>query len=161
MAQSLALRGYRVLAIDLDPQASLSALLGVQPELDVDTDETLYGTIRYDEARRPLGEVIRKTYFTGLDLVPANLELMEFEHETPRALNKRRAGEPLFFDRVAQAIESVEASYDVVCDRLSATTRIPHPIGALRLDGAPHHRPSPNVRRRLDESVSRNDGGST
>ncbi|EIZ84329.1 plasmid partitioning protein RepA [Methylobacterium brachiatum] len=114
LAQSLVLRGYRVLAIDLDPQASLSALLGVQPELDVNTDETLYGAIRYDEARRPLSEIIRHTYFTGLDLVPANLELMEFEHETPRALNKRRAGEPLFFDRVAQAIETVEASYDVV-----------------------------------------------
>lgn len=114
LAQSLTLRGYRVLAIDLDPQASLSALLGVQPELDVDTDETLYGAIRYDDSRRPLGDVIRHTYFTGLDLVPANLELMEFEHETPRALNKRRVGEPLFFDRVAQAIESVEASYDVV-----------------------------------------------
>ncbi|MER2268165.1 plasmid partitioning protein RepA [Methylobacterium oxalidis] len=114
LAQSLVLRGYRVLAIDLDPQASLSALFGVQPEIDVNTDETLYGAIRYDEARRPLSDIIRRTYFTGLDLVPANLELMEFEHETPRALNKRRAGEPLFFDRVAQAVEAVEANYDVV-----------------------------------------------
>src|SRR4051794_16548243 len=31
LAQSLVLRGYRVLAVDLDPQASLSALHGVQP----------------------------------------------------------------------------------------------------------------------------------
>ena len=31
LAQFLALRGYRVLAIDLDPQASLSALFGHQP----------------------------------------------------------------------------------------------------------------------------------
>lgn len=35
LAQFLALQGYRVLAVDLDPQASLSALLGVLPELDV------------------------------------------------------------------------------------------------------------------------------
>lgn len=33
LAQYLALRGYRTLAIDLDPQASLSALFGIQPEL--------------------------------------------------------------------------------------------------------------------------------
>jgi chromosome partitioning protein len=34
LAQHLALTGHRVLAIDLDPQASLSALHGFQPELD-------------------------------------------------------------------------------------------------------------------------------
>ena len=49
LAQYLALRGYRVLAIDLDPQASLSALFGHQPELDVGEGETLYGAIRYEE----------------------------------------------------------------------------------------------------------------
>ncbi len=114
LAQYLVLKGYRVLALDLDPQASLSALLGVQPELDVGENETLYGAIRYDDERRPLEAIVRPTYFTGLDLVPANLELMEFEHETPRALGHRRAGEPLFFDRVAQALETVESRYDVV-----------------------------------------------
>ena len=54
LAQYLALRGYRVLAIDLDPQASLSALFGHQPELDVGENETLYGAIRYDGDRREL-----------------------------------------------------------------------------------------------------------
>lgn len=114
LAQHLVLKGYRVLALDLDPQASMSALFGVQPELEVGENETLYGAIRYDAERRPLEAIIRQTYFTGLDLVPANLELMEFEHETPRALSERRSGEPLFFDRVAQALESVESRYDVV-----------------------------------------------
>jgi len=114
LAQHLVLKGYRVLALDLDPQASMSALLGVQPELEVGENETLYGAIRYDAERRPLEAIIRRTYFTGLDLVPANLELMEFEHETPRALSERRPGEPLFFDRIAQALESVESQYDVV-----------------------------------------------
>src|ERR1700757_3374568 len=51
LAQYLALRGYRVLAIDLDPQSSLSALLGYQPETDVAANETLYGALRYDERR--------------------------------------------------------------------------------------------------------------
>jgi hypothetical protein len=49
LAQYLALRGYRILAVDLDPQASLSALHGVQPEFDIGENETLYGAIRYDE----------------------------------------------------------------------------------------------------------------
>lgn len=60
LAQFLALRGYRVLAIDLDPQASLSALFGHQPELDVGESETLYGAIRY-EAPRNITEIVRAT----------------------------------------------------------------------------------------------------
>lgn len=115
LAQYLALQGLRVLAIDLDPQASLSSMLGVQPEFDVVSGDTLYGAIRYDEHRRPLKDIVRQTYFSGLDLVPGNLELMEFEHETPRALMRGStlAGEA-FFERVGMAISEVEASYDVV-----------------------------------------------
>ena len=92
LAQYLALRGYRTLAIDLDPQASLSALHGMQPEFDIGENETLYGAIRYSGQRRDLKEVIRKTYFTNLDLVPGNLELTEFEHETPKVLMAKGRG---------------------------------------------------------------------
>jgi chromosome partitioning protein len=113
LAQFLALQGYRVLAVDLDPQASLTALHGFQPEFDVGANESLYGAIRYDGDARPLREVIRRTYFDGLDIVPANIELMEFEHETPKALADRRAG-PLFFGRVAEVLGSVQEDYDVV-----------------------------------------------
>ena len=114
LAQHLALQGYRVLAVDLDPQASLSALHGYQPEFDVDENETLYGAIRYDGTRRDLSEIARPTYFSGLDLVPGNIELMEFEHETPKILAQRQSGDPLFFARVAQALAAVESRYDVV-----------------------------------------------
>ncbi|GLU29860.1 plasmid partitioning protein RepA [Brucella sp. NBRC 12950] len=115
LAQYFALRGYRVLAVDLDPQASLSALFGIQPEFDLEANETLYGAIRYDEAQRPLKDIIRRTYFTGLDIIPGNLELQEFEHETPRALtSSSRSSDKMFFTRVASALSSVETDYDVV-----------------------------------------------
>lgn len=112
LAQYLALHGYRVLAIDLDPQASLTALHGYQPEYDIQANETMYAAVRYDDERRPLRDIIRKTYFAGLDLVPGNLELMEFEHDTPRALAERST-EP-FFGRVATALGSVADDYDVM-----------------------------------------------
>jgi len=115
LAQYLALRGYRVLAVDLDPQASMSALFGYQPEFDVADNQTLYGAIRYDDERRPLSEIVRKTYFVGLDLVPGNLELHEFEHDTPRILADGGHDEDgLFFMRVASALHSVSDDYDVV-----------------------------------------------
>src|SRR6202171_1938419 len=115
LSQYLALAGYRVLAIDLDPQASLSALFGYQPEFDVKANETLYGAIRYDDERRPLGEIIRKNYFPGLDVVPANLELHEFEHTTPKVLAEGgSAGEGMFFARVAATLAAVQDLYDVI-----------------------------------------------
>ncbi|MCE6967353.1 plasmid partitioning protein RepA [Cereibacter sphaeroides] len=111
LAQKCALDGYRVLAIDLDPQASLSALHGFQPEFDLLDGGTLYDAIRYDDPL-PLSSVIRKTYFTNLDIVPGNLELMEFEHDTPRALAVR--GGNLFFTRISDALAEIEANYDLV-----------------------------------------------
>jgi chromosome partitioning protein len=116
LAQHLALTGHRVLAVDLDPQASLSAVHGFQPEFDVGENETLYAAIRYDERRRPLKEIIRKTNFPGLDIVPGNLELMEFEHDTPRILAQGNRGDygRIFFARLDEALASVADDYDVV-----------------------------------------------
>ena len=111
LAQRLALKGYRVLGIDLDPQASFTALHGVQPEYDMPDGGTLYDAIRYVEPE-PIASVIRKTYIPNLDLIPGNLELMEFEHETPRALSQGNAG--LFFFRVKEALAQVDGDYDVV-----------------------------------------------
>ncbi|MGP9804913.1 plasmid partitioning protein RepA [Paracoccus sp. NSM] len=111
LAQKLALDGYRVLAIDLDPQASLSALHGVQPEFDLPDGGTIYDAIRYDNPL-PLRSVIQKTYFTNLDLIPGNLDLMEFEHTTPTALRERSGN--LFFTRVGDALADVESDYDTV-----------------------------------------------
>ena len=111
LAQKMALDGYRVLGIDLDPQASLSALHGFQPEFDLLDGGTLYDAIRYDDPV-PLKDVIQKTYFTNLDLIPGSLDLMEFEHDTPRALAERDGN--LFFTRVDDALAAVEQDYDVV-----------------------------------------------
>lgn len=114
LAQYLALRGYRVLAVDLDPQASLTALHGFQPEFDVGQDETLYGAIKFGDDRRPTADVIKQTYFPGLDIIPANIELMEFEHEIPVAMAEKRAGSRTFFSRMSEALSEVQDRYDVV-----------------------------------------------
>ncbi len=115
LAHYLALHGYRVLAIDLDPQASLSAMFGAQPEMDVQHNETIYAALRYDDDRRPIAEIVRPTYFTGIDLIPGNIEVMEYEHETPRFLSQRRTdAESIFFERLRLALAEVEDRYDVV-----------------------------------------------
>ena len=111
LAQQLALTGHRVLALDLDPQASLSALFGFQPELD--DNRSVYDALRFDDERLPLSELISKTNFPSLDIVPANLELSEYEFETPLAAQASREGK-LFFTRLSKALEEVEERYDIV-----------------------------------------------
>jgi chromosome partitioning protein len=115
LSHYLAMQGYRVLTIDLDPQASMSTMFGAQPEFDVAENETIYAALRYDEKRRPIKDVIRKTYFDGLDLIPGNIEVMEFEHDTPLNLTKKGPHEgAIFFERLSLAIKDVEADYDIV-----------------------------------------------
>lgn len=111
LAQHLALTGHRVLAIDLDPQASLSALHGFQPELD--QNPSLYDTIRYDSERKPITDIILETNFPGLDIIPANLELQEYEYDTPLAMQAGNEGKR-FFTRLGKALLDVDDRYDVV-----------------------------------------------
>jgi chromosome partitioning protein len=115
LAEHLALRGYRVLAIDLDPQASLTALFGLQPEMDLGANDSLYGAIRYDQEVRPLSQVIRRTNFPGLDLVPGAIEVSEFEYDTPTVLAKSDGKETAtYYSRLETALAEVEDKYDVV-----------------------------------------------
>ncbi|MBY3575459.1 plasmid partitioning protein RepA [Rhizobium laguerreae] len=113
LAQYLALRGYRVLAVDLDPQASLTALYGIQPELDEKL--SLYEALRYDDERKSIADVIQPTNFPNLDVVPANLELQEYEYETPIAMQRKdsNAGK-MFYTRIGDALAEVDDRYDVV-----------------------------------------------
>lgn len=110
-AQRLALKGYRVLCVDIDPQASLTTLFGYRPEYDFLDSGTIYDAIRYDDPV-PLSQVIQETFFTGIDLAPGGLMLQEFEHETPQALMNNV--QPAFFARMAAALQEVEANYDVI-----------------------------------------------
>ncbi len=115
LAFRLAARGYRVLCIDADPQASLTTFFGYQPELDFKDGGTLYDALRYtdgDTIRVPITDVLRKTYVPNLDLVPGGIMLSEFETETPMALS--RGEQPVFFNRLGDSLRQVEDDYDIV-----------------------------------------------
>jgi chromosome partitioning protein len=111
LAQRYALRGYRVLALDMDPQASLTTMFGYRPEIEFSETGTIYDALRYEDPV-PLSQVIRKTYFHNLDLAPAGLILSEYETETAYALQHRV--DPPFTQRLAIALDEVERDYDLV-----------------------------------------------
>lgn len=111
LAQRYALRGYRVLAVDMDPQASLTTMFGYRPEIEFAESGTIYDALKYENPV-PLSQVIRKTYFHNLDLAPAGLLLSEYETETAYALQHKV--DPPFTQRLAIALDEIEADYDLV-----------------------------------------------
>jgi chromosome partitioning protein len=110
LAQYLALRGYRVLAVDLDSQASLTSLFGLQPDTDVDPESTLYPVFRGESDSLQPG--IRKTYWDRLDLLPANLSLSQAEFEMP--VRAQRERDFAFWLVLRDAIQRSASEYDVV-----------------------------------------------
>ena len=110
LAQNLAIRGYRVLLIDCDSQASVTTLFGYVPDLDLAEEDTLYPYLREGE-RTSLDYAIRKTHFDGLDLIPANLRLFQSEYELAARMAR---GQGALLNRLTQGIASVEDLYDVV-----------------------------------------------
>ena len=108
LAHYLALKGYRVLAVDLDPQGSLTSMCGISPEIEFD-GLTIYDAIRYDDPV-PMADVMVETYFPGLYLAPSRLLLSEFETESAVHSNPDQP----FFSRIQNALAQVEDDFDIV-----------------------------------------------
>src|ERR1019366_3514208 len=64
LAQGLSLFGRRVLIMDLDPQASLSALNGILADSEVTDEQTVLPLIYGDE--KSLDYAIQETYWDGI-----------------------------------------------------------------------------------------------
>ena len=110
LAQGLSLRGHRVLAIDIDPQGSLTTLHGVLPDAEVTEDMTIsplcHGTTE------DITPAIRSTYWDGIDLVAAAPFLFSAEFALP-ARQMNVAGSR-FWDVLNAGLEPVRGLYDVI-----------------------------------------------
>jgi chromosome partitioning protein len=111
LSQKCALEGWRVLVVDLDPQASSTLFFGLIP--DVDPADTI-GDVLVDNPTA-IDSVIRQTYFAGVDLIPANLTLQNAELilANPNSNQSAELGiNPI--DRLLHALNTVEEQYDVI-----------------------------------------------
>src|ERR1700727_2497812 len=113
-AHYLALKGYRVLVIDTDSQATTTSMFGYVPDADITQEDTVLPYLASDQASLAYG--IRSTYFPGIDLVPACLALYEAEI----AIVMRVAAQPTparriaFFNELKFGIQTVANAYDVI-----------------------------------------------
>jgi chromosome partitioning protein len=112
LMQYLALKGLKVLAVDLDPQATLTTWLGFVPDIDLVQDDTLATTLLEDE--KDIYRVIKNTYFTGIDIIPANLELQNVELNLPLITDQHieKIGSPLM--RLKSSFNLIKNNYDVI-----------------------------------------------
>ncbi len=113
LAQGLALQGFRILAIDLDPESWLSEMFGYSSNaLGLGRNASMYAVIRDDDCRTSIRSVIRSTHFDGLDLVPGSHELNLFEYEYNRHSETLKGSDVR--GRMVSAIKEVDGNYDVV-----------------------------------------------
>lgn len=87
LAQYLALRGYRVLAIDIDPDASMSTLLGMPLHSGFGSQHSIFEAMSSHREDSHTSSLILETYFPGLHLIPADATLQKFEHVPAVAQN--------------------------------------------------------------------------
>ena len=109
LAQSLALKGYRVAVIDCDSQASTTTVFGFNPDIDIEDDQTLLPFFRHG-GESDLRYGLRPTAWPGIDLLPANLGLYNAEYEAAARLR----GNADEFDRLRRGVEDLARDYDVV-----------------------------------------------
>ncbi|TMF35296.1 MAG: ParA family protein [Chloroflexi bacterium] len=101
LAGALEEEGYRVLCIDMDPQANLTAGLGI----NLNTVDRSMADVLAD-GRSSLAEVIRPTEGAGIDIAPANIDLASTEGELFTALGREQV--------LRDALEGQVGVYDYV-----------------------------------------------
>jgi chromosome partitioning protein len=119
LAQYFAMRGYRTLVIDTDPQGSLSTTFGLKPT-EIDDWKTVlpyfYGRAMVEaegnEWPKSFAESVQPTYWTGLDIVGANLNL--YSGEFVLGMRRNTDTEFRFHTPLDEALEDVRGQYDVI-----------------------------------------------
>ena len=101
LAGALAEDGFRVLCIDMDPQANLTAGLGI----NLNSVEKSMADVLAD-GRATLGEVILQTESAGISVAPAHIDLASTEGELFTALGREQI--------LREALENEIGGYDYV-----------------------------------------------
>jgi len=140
LGAALAEAGHKLLLVDLDPQANLTAGLGIEPNGRKRIREILLNP----KAGRE--DAVTSTEVQKLDLIPSSIELADAE----LALSQMVGGERLLYDALREIHAYPSYSYIVIdcppslgrltLNALSAATEVIVPIQAGRwaMDGVSH-----------------------
>jgi chromosome partitioning protein len=103
LASGLALEGYKVLLLDVDPQANTTSVF-IHPDEETTLDKSLYNAIINFS---PLSALIQKTKFDNLDFVPSHIRLSSADLELAQAFDNRS-------ERLKRSIGRLKEQYDFI-----------------------------------------------
>ena len=114
LAHYLALKGYRVLVVDTDSQATTTSMFGYVPDAEIDEDATILPYL--SGYQTTLDYAVRKSYWPNIDLIPACLALYEAElaivmHLAAQTDVEKRVQ---FFMELKYGLQTVAENYDVI-----------------------------------------------
>lgn len=114
LAHYFAVKGYRVLVVDCDSQATTTTLFGFNPHFNIAREQTLYPYLSIDPTQADLLYAVQKTPWPNVDLIPSNLELFDVEYEL--AASGAEGGSVLAsrFRKLKAGLADLARSYDVV-----------------------------------------------
>jgi len=100
LACGLALRGHKVLVVDIDPQSNATTGLGIDHR---SAELSTYDLLTGDAG---IGQVVQPTAVKNLDCAPSSLDLAGAEIELAAVMDRER--------RLAEALASARDRYDVI-----------------------------------------------
>jgi chromosome partitioning protein len=103
LASGLALEGYKVLLLDVDPQGNTTSVF-IHPDEETTLDKTLYNAIIN---LSPLAPLIQQTQFDNLDFVPSHIRLSSADLELAQALDNRS-------ERLKRSLAKIKERYDYI-----------------------------------------------
>ena len=114
IAQYTALQGFKTLLIDMDSQASSTALFGIIADEEISEDETVLPYTLYGE-QNSLEYAIKPTHFDDLYIIPANQHLSSSEFEAASQISGGSADEALeYFQRLRDGVDTTKDQFDFI-----------------------------------------------
>lgn len=145
-AHYLALRGYKVLVIDMDPQASTTTMFGWQPESLLDEEHVLGNFLSPRSNVEQFAPCIKRTSWPTIDLVPCNIGLQDAEWDLTATVSEGPHQIATALSQLRLGVSQVEDNYDVVVidpppalgflglNSLAAANALVIPVPARQLD---------------------------
>lgn len=113
-ADYLALRGFKVLVIDCDPQGSTTTMFDIEPGELIEEERTLGDFLSPRSTFDDFSAAIRSTPWPTIDIVPSNLGLQDAEWDLTSTLQNGQDAVRTSLQRLRQGVASVRNDYDVI-----------------------------------------------
>lgn len=113
-ADYLGLRGYKVLVVDCDPQASTTTMFDIKPESLIDTEQTLGDYLSPRSTFEDLRLAIHDTAWPTIKIIPSSLGLQDAEWDLTATLMEGGQAVREGLQRLRIGLSALVKDFDVI-----------------------------------------------